>query len=230
MSKRICAVLAAGVLMLGAAGCSGGDDDEKTPSSDAAPSDSAPEASQSSPKYAKYSDFPGKDFATTEPGLSLGLRVKPIDTAWTPELAGVPADGGQHFFAVYVAVTGELADRSVNNAKLDYLRLKFKPTDPICGPEPSGNCFRDAYLKSQLADLQEVQQDADGQWRDYAWRNLSVMGTNLSQGSTMLGVVGFSLSDAEKATSFELCGPTKESAVDTDNFACVPVNTPKRDQ
>jgi hypothetical protein len=119
VSKRIYTVLAAGALMLLAAGCSGGDDDEKTPHTDTSSSGPAPGASQSSPKYAKYSDFPGKDFATTEPGLSLGVRVKPIDTAWSPELAGVSADAGKHFFAVYVAVTGELADRGVNNAKLD---------------------------------------------------------------------------------------------------------------
>jgi hypothetical protein len=229
VSKRICVVLAAGALMLLAAGCSGGDD-EKTPHADASSSGPAPGASRSAPEYAKYSDFPGKDFATTEPGLSLGVRVKPIDTAWSPELAGVSADAGKHFFAVYVAVTGELADRGVNNAKLDYLRLKYKPTDPICGPEQSGYCFRDAYPKSQLADLQEVQQDAGGQWRDYAWHNMSVMGTNVSQGSTMLGVVGFSVSDDEKATGFELCGPTQASSVDTDNFACVPIDTPERSQ
>ncbi|MFG3105102.1 hypothetical protein ACGFZL_31930 [Streptomyces sp. NPDC048182] len=168
---------------------------------------------------------------TTEPGLNLGVRVKPVDTAWSPELAGVSADAGKHFFAVYVAVTGELADRGVDNVKLGYLRLKYKPTDPICGLEPGSEyCFRDAYPKSQLADLQEVQQAAGGQWRGYAWQDSSVMGTKVDQGSTMLGVVGFAVSDTEKATSFELCGPTKESSVDTSNFACVPVKTPERNQ
>jgi hypothetical protein len=77
-------------------------------------------------------------------------------------------------------------------------------------------------------DLRKVQQNAGGQWRSHAWRNMPVVGGNVPQGSTMLGVVGFSVSDAEKATGFELCGPTKASPVDTSDFACVPISTPER--
>ncbi|WP_406164543.1 hypothetical protein [Streptomyces sp. NBC_00996] len=112
MSTRMPTALAVGSFVL-VAGCSGGSGDAK---SDAPPTsaESAPTASQ--PTYTKFADFPGKDFVTTEPGLPLGVRVKPVDTSWTPELAGKSADLRKHYVAVYVAVTGELPDRGVDDA------------------------------------------------------------------------------------------------------------------
>ncbi|MGW2631563.1 hypothetical protein ACWC2K_19825 [Streptomyces chattanoogensis] len=223
MSTRMLTALAVGSLVL-VAGCSGGGGDAKkdAPSTSA---ESAPTASQ--PKYTKFADFPGKDFVTTEPGLQLGVRVKPVDTRWTPELVGKSADPGKHYVSVYVAVTGELADRGVENVKLSYLRLKFKSTEQPCDFGESGYCFTEAFPSSALVDLEDVQEDAGGKWRNYSWSE-SFLGNNVERGSTKIGVVGFSLPDTEKATSFELCGPTKEAEVDTDKFACVPIKAPAR--
>ncbi|MFF4345952.1 hypothetical protein [Streptomyces sp. NPDC001530] len=223
MSTRMLTALAVGSLVL-VAGCSDGGGDAK---SDAPPTsaESSPTASQ--PTYTKFADFPGKDFVTTAPGLQLGVRVKPVDTSWTPELAGKSADAGKHYVAVYVAVTGELADRGVEDVKLKYLRLKFKSTEQPCDFGESGYCYYEAFPSSELAELEDVQEDAGGEWRNYSWSE-SFLGSNVERGATKVGVVGFSLPDTEKATSFELCGPTKEAEVDTDEFACVPVKAPNR--
>ncbi|TJZ56827.1 hypothetical protein FCH28_04710 [Streptomyces piniterrae] len=220
MSTRLLATLAVGSIVL-IAGCSAGGNDAK----DDAPTNADSSPSVSKPKYTKFADFPGKDFVTTEPGLKLGVRVKPVDTRWAPELVGKPADAGKHYFAVYVAVTGELADRGVENVKLSYLRLKFKSsTGEKCGFGQSENCYYEAFPSSQLEELEKV---SDGEWRNATWTE-SILGTNIERGETKIGVVGFSLPDTEKATSFELCGPTKEAMVDTDRFACVPVKTPDK--
>ncbi|MBT2442043.1 hypothetical protein J7E93_18405 [Streptomyces sp. ISL-36] len=223
MSTRMVTALAVGSLVL-VAGCSGGDGDSKSeppPTS----AESTPTASQ--PRYTTFADFPGKDFVTTEPGMRLGVRVKPVDTSWTPELAGKSADAGKHYVAVYVAVTGELADRGVEDVKLQYLRLKFKSTERPCEFGESGYCYGEAYPSSEIVELDDVQEDAGGDWRSYSWRE-SFLGRDIERGVTKIGVVGFSLPDTEKATSFELCGPTKEAMVDTDEFACVPIKAPDR--
>ncbi|MEU9110504.1 hypothetical protein AB0D04_01585 [Streptomyces sp. NPDC048483] len=217
MSTRLLAALAVGSLVL-VAGCSGGGNDAKSDGS--ATAGSSPSTSQ--PKFTKFADFPGKDFVTTEPGLNLGVRVKPVDTRWAPELVGKPADAGKHYFAVYVAVTGELADRGVEKVKLSYLRLKFKSTAQKCGiTGQSADCSLEAYPSSQLEEV------ADGEWRNSTWTE-TLLGSNVERGESKIGVVGFSVPDTEKATSFELCGPTKDAEVDPDEFACVPVKTPDR--
>ncbi|GAA4936285.1 hypothetical protein ACFPM3_06370 [Streptomyces coeruleoprunus] len=223
MSTRTRAALAVGSLVL-IAGCSGGGGDAKSEAPPAG-AESSPTASQ--PGYTEFADFPGKDFVTTEPGTRLGVRVKPVDTSWTPELAGTSADAGKHYVAVYVAVTGELPDRGVDNVKLKYLRLKFKSTEKPCDFGESGYCYTEAYPSSALADPEDVQEDAGGEWRDYSWGETFV-GSNVDRGATKVGVVGFSLPDTEKATSFELCGPTREAMVDTDEFACAPIKAPRR--
>lgn len=223
MSTRMLTALAVGSLVL-VAGCSGGGGDAK---SDAPSTSEASSPTASQPRYTKFADFPGKDFVTTEPGLQLGVRVKPVDTSWTPELVGKPADAGKHYVAVYVAVTGELADRGVDAVKLKYLRLKFKSTEQPCDFGESGYCFTEAFPSSELAELEDVQEDAGGKWRNYSWTE-SFLGSKLERGETKIGVVGFSLPDTEKATSFELCGPTKQAEVDPDKFACVPIKAPAR--
>ncbi len=225
MSTRMLTTLAVVSLVL-VAGCSGGGGDAK---SEAPPTsaESSPTASQ--PGYTKFADFPGTDFVTTEPGMRLGVRVKPVDTSWTPELAGKPADAGKHYVAVYVAVTGELPHRGVEDVKLKYLPLKFKLTEQPCDFGESGYCYAEAYPSSSLAELEDVQEDAGGEWRNYSWSE-SFLGSNVERGATKIGVGGFSLPDTEKATSFELCGPAKEASVDTDRFACVPIKAPQRTQ
>ncbi|MFF8827993.1 hypothetical protein [Streptomyces sp. NPDC015131] len=223
MVVRTRTALALGAALVLLTGCSdGGGGDAKSSASPTGP-EAAPAPSRTT--FSSYADFPGKDFVTTEPGMDLGVRVKPVDTAWTPELAGKPADGGKHFFAVYVAVTGELPDRGVEKAKLDYLRLKYKSTEKPCEFGESGFCFREAFPSSSLVDLDDAQES--GGWRTHSWQT-GLLGRDIERGETKMGVVGFSLPDTEKAASFELCGPTKEAQVDTDKFACVPVKTPTR--
>ncbi|MFJ9417682.1 hypothetical protein ACIRPT_26440 [Streptomyces sp. NPDC101227] len=217
MSNRMLAALAVGSLVL-VAGCSGSGTDAKSeaPTTNA---ESSPSVSQ--PKYTKFADFPGKGLVTTEPGLKLGVQVKPVDTSWAPELIGKSADPGNHYFAVYVAVTGELPDRGVENVKLSYLRLKFKTTVQKCGPVQSDTCYMEAYPSSGLDEV------ADGAWRNSTWSE-TIMGTNIERGETKIGVVGFKMPDMENAKSFELCGPTKDAEVDPDRFSCVPVKAPFR--
>src|SRR5262245_35986284 len=110
MRTRLLPALVAGIALLASACSGGGDgDDPGADNGDTSPGTAA----QAGPTYTQFADFPGKSFVTTEPGLDLGIQVKAIDAVWTPELAGVPAEAGKHYVAIYVAVTGELADRGV---------------------------------------------------------------------------------------------------------------------
>jgi hypothetical protein len=230
MSTRMLAAFVVASLAL-VAGCSssgGGDSDGggKSFASSSRSTGTGPSPTATQPRYDTYADFPGKDFVTTEPVLRLGIRVKPVDTTWTPELGGKSADPGKHFVAVYVAVTGELADRGVEGVKLGYLRLKFTSPEMKCNFGHSDNCYQEAYPSGEVAALDDVQEDVGGKWRDYTWTE-SFLGTDLQRGETGLGVVGFSVPNTEKGKSFELCGPTKEAEVDTDQFACVPLKAPE---
>ncbi|MFD9561713.1 hypothetical protein [Streptomyces sp. NPDC059994] len=77
----------------------------------------------------------------------------------------------------------------------------------------------------ELAELADVQRDAGGQCRNYSWTE-SFLGSMVEQGAAKVGVVGFGVPDTEKATSSEVCGPTKQAEVDTDEFPCVPIKAP----
>ncbi|MEV7553628.1 hypothetical protein AB0N89_28775 [Amycolatopsis sp. NPDC089917] len=223
MSTRLLSALVAGIALL-VAGCSGGGD-SAAGAGDAA--SGAPATTQSGPKYTQFADFPGQALATTESGMDLGIQVKAVDAVWTPSLADVPAKGGSHYLAVYVAVTGELADRGVQKAKIKYLQLRYdnpggKKCDPYAPDEAPKYCFKEAYPASDLRD--EV---ADNTWRDEKWQADSLMGRDIGKGETKIGVVGFSVTDSEKAEGLQLCGPTKEDSVDTGKFPCVPIPKPE---
>jgi hypothetical protein len=202
-------------------GCSGED-----PESTAAPSsDAQPTAQVSKPTYTKFADWPGEELVYTKVGEELGARVKPIDTMWTPELAGVSADADKHFFAAYFAVTGELPDRGVDNLSLSDLQLRFKTTAGTCNErtwpvDGEEYCFATAYPNGKLEVV------ADGEWRKTSWTKLSVMGTPIPRGATMIGVVGFAIPDTVEADTFELCGPSKERPSGVSTYPCVPVKAP----
>src|ERR1700754_4996466 len=158
MPTRLLAMLGVSIIVL-VAGCSGGDKDPA-----AATSDTPASARVSQPTYTQFADFPGGELVYTKIGAHLGVRVKPVDTMWTPELAGESADAGQHYFAVYVAVTGELPDRGVDKVDLNGLQLRFRPTAGECagrsGPvDGQTYCFQEAYPSSELKEV------ADGEWR-----------------------------------------------------------------
>jgi hypothetical protein len=221
MSTRLLPALVAGMALLVTA-CSGGDDNTDTGDS----TSGAPATAQSGPTYTQFADFPGKGFVTTEPGMDLGIQVKAIDAVWTPELAGVSAEAGSHYVAVYVAVTGELADRGVQEVKIRYLQLRSDNTaqdncDPYAPDSVPRYCFHEAYPASDLKT--EV---ADNTWRDEQWQADSLLGTDLDKGETAVGVVGFAIKDSVDVGSLQLCGPTKQDSVDTARFPCVPIPKP----
>ncbi|WP_410663422.1 hypothetical protein [Amycolatopsis sp. lyj-84] len=226
MSTRFLPVLAAGLVLLVTA-CSGdgGGTDTAATTGDT-PSDSSATA-QSGPKYTRFADFPGQALVTTEPGLDLAIQVKAVDVVWTPELAGVSAKAGKHYVAVYVAATGELADRGVQRAKIKYLQLRHRNTagktcDPYQPKEVPQYCFTEAYPASDLKT-----KVADKTWRDASWSADSLMGRDIDRGETVIGVVGFSLEDGADTEGLQLCGPTKGTTVDTDRFPCVPIPKPE---
>ncbi|OXM44865.1 hypothetical protein [Amycolatopsis alba] len=220
MSTRLLSALVAGTALLVTA-CSGGGGAAPAPDSGGAKSD-APVT-----KYTRFADFPGQVLATTESGMDLGIQVKAVDAVWTPSLAGVPAKAGSHYVAVYVAVTGELADRGVQKAKIKYLQLRYdnpggKKCDPYSPDDVPRQCFKEAYPASDLRD-----DIADNTWRDEKWQADSLMGRDIDRGKTAIGVVGFSMPDGEGAEGLQLCGPTKEDSVDTGKFPCVPIPKPE---
>jgi hypothetical protein len=226
MSTRFLPVLAAALALLVTA-CSGdgGGTDPAATTGDSPSDDSA--TTQSGPKYSEFADFPGQALVTTEPGLDQAIQVKAIDVAWAPELAGVSAKAGKHYVAVYVAVTGALADRGVQRARIKYLQLRRNNTaGETCDPyEPTKvpqYCYTEAWPASDLR-----LKIADKTWREASWSSDSLMGKDLDRGETAIGVVGFSMADGTNTDGLQLCGPTNEFEVDVDRFPCVPIPKPE---
>lgn len=221
MSHRWSAAAALGSMLL-LVGCSGGDGEDPAPGGDPG---GTPPPSASAPVYTPFEKIPGDELLHTGIGEPLGIRVKAVDAMWTPELAGESAAAGRHFLAAYFAATGELADRAVKNARLTDLTLRITPASGTCakGPrlqEGEIDCVTESYPRSQLAEV------ADGEWRNFSWTSMRVMGSTIQRGETKIGVVGFSLPDTVDPTALELCAPTKEHPVDTTAFPCVPVKAP----
>ncbi|MEU6642358.1 hypothetical protein ABZ863_07380 [Saccharomonospora sp. NPDC046836] len=218
-------MLVAGIAVLVTA-CSGGGGDNTAGDTGDSTSDTSA-TTESGPKHTQFADFPGQELVTTEPGLDLGMRVKAIDAAWTPELAGVSAEAGRRYLAVYVAVTGELADRGVQEAKIQYLQLRYdnvggENCDPYTPDEVPQYCFSEAYPASDLRS--EI---ADNTWRGEDWQADSLLGRDIERGETAIGVVGFNLADSENITNPQLCGPTKDqSTPEFNEFPCVPIPKP----
>jgi hypothetical protein len=209
MSVRSRSVAVAGLLVL-LAGCSGGGDSKFPVGATGTSGQQAQQSSDSTPKYRSFDDFPGPEIIFND-GNPVGMRMKPIDTMWIAELAGVPAPSGKHYVAVYVAVTGEDADRGVKDTEMDGALLQLKGTGQR----------QVAYPTSRLEELLDV---ADGEWRDATWE--ATGGYPIDKGETMVGVMGFALSDTLTATSFELCTPQKDNYLSEDTFPCIPVPDP----
>ncbi|SDW63962.1 hypothetical protein SAMN05421504_1011128 [Amycolatopsis xylanica] len=218
MSSRLLAALAAGLILLTTA-CSSSDKVK----GEAAPSDAA---SPAAPKFTPFDEFPGADLKFVDTPSKPAARLKPVDSAVVPDLIGVPAEPGYHFVAVYMAVTGELADRGVDDVRLKNLAIKYPMTGGMCGkfkpayPDDTA-CFSESYPFSDLAKV------ADNTWRDHKWQNMTVMGTDVKKGETMIGVAGFKVADTVDGP-FELCAPSKEERATTSKFPCVPIKAPER--
>ncbi|WP_370949994.1 hypothetical protein AB5J62_20980 [Amycolatopsis sp. cg5] len=218
MSSRVLAALAAGLILLTTA-CSDGD----KVTGAASPTGEA--AQPSAPKFTPFDQFPGGDVLLVDTPSKPAARIKPVDSAVVPDLLGVPAEPGYHYLAVYMAVTGELADRGADDVRLKNLAIKYPMTNGKCGkfgPEyPSDTaCFSESYPYSNLAKV------ADGTWRDHKWQNMSVMGTDIKKGETVIGVAGFKIADTVDGT-FELCAPSKEERSTKSKFPCVPIKAPE---
>ncbi|RRS01308.1 hypothetical protein [Glycomyces terrestris] len=218
MSIRSISFLTAG-LLLALTGC-GGDDTGATGSS------SQPESSPSAsgPTYTAFADFPGEELLYVEQGVvPVGLRLKPVDTAWQTELAGEIADADAHYLVIYVAATGEADDRGVADAWLNYFdfQLVFPEGEMPCAPASI-----DAYGACVANPITELEQVADGEWRDHLWTSAdSSVTVDLPAGGTMIGALAFQiLSDAELPGDLQFCARGRD-VYTTDN--CIAVAAPE---
>ncbi|OXM44866.1 hypothetical protein [Amycolatopsis alba] len=217
MSQRVLPALFVSLTVLVGA-CSGGGGDNAT--------SEAPATSEPGPKYTRFADFPGKALSTVEPGAPVGIQVKPVDVVWTPELAGKSAKPGEHYLAVYLAVTGELPDRGVKGARLDFLEAKVKIGPGTCN-EDKNESPELCYLKASPATGLE-KEVADSTWRSRTWLAGSITRTDIEAGDTVIGVVGFHIADdATIEGDMELCGPAKGEFYDDRKFPCVTIPKPE---
>ncbi|MCE7010860.1 hypothetical protein LWC34_49870 [Kibdelosporangium philippinense] len=214
----LCALLAAPLLA-----CGGGDEPVAQGSSGDGPAAPAAEPA----KRPVFEDFPGEGVVYTESGASLGLKVKAIDSTWAAEVMDKPANPGYHFLAVWVAVTPALADRGMDNVKIDdEFYVRFKPAGSTCnGTQPvdkNGNCYAYGKPGSQLQPL------LSAEWRTASWSHVQYTRSDIKRGETRFAQIGFSIDDKVQATSFELCVPTKEASNEfvKDKMPCTPVKAP----
>lgn len=213
-------VLAAGLMML-TAGCGGSGDA-------ASGSGSSPEQhpTHTEPKYSTYDQFPGKGLKrVVELSGTLGVKMKPVDSMWTPEFAGQSAEGGHHYLVVYVAVTPEEADRGTQHVSLrDTVALHITHSsqcdDDLGSPTHEQSCSVDAYPTSQLAMV------ADNQWRTYGWEYNELDYTNVEKGQTLIGAAAFDIKDDVNGV-YQLCGRADKLANSGSGYPCVPMPQPK---
>lgn len=212
-------VLAAGLMML-IAGCGGGSGDSASDSSSA-----SPKSTYTPPKYSTFDQFPGPELKrVVELGAELGIRVKAVDSMWTPEFAGLSADAGRHHLVVYVAVTPEEADRGTQHVSLlKNLAVHVKnPSNcdtkhglPISG----SSCSFDAFPVSQLTQV------ADNRWRTYEWEYNALHYDDVNKGMTLIGAAAFNISDKVNGT-YVLCGRKDANSMFGSSWPCVPMPQP----
>ncbi|SDD70564.1 hypothetical protein [Glycomyces harbinensis] len=225
MSVRSPSILALS-LLLALAGCSGSDGGETA--SDAATTDESASTSEPEPTYSQYEDYPGEELLYTDGRESYRLLVKPVETAWLTELAGRPAQTGSHYLAVYVVMTGEAADRGVEEAYLNALSLALRfgsgedcNRDTLGGRDESMEeiCHDNATLVTYPADVPYED------WGTYGWEESTLGGIPLDAGETAAGVVAFTVPDTFEATGgIEFCGGGETVLMEYDN--CVAVSAP----
>jgi hypothetical protein len=216
--------------MLLTAGCGGSGGASSGSSSQA-----SAQPTQTPPKISTFDEFPGKELKHFRAELApLGLRVKGIDSMWTPELLGKSADVDRHYLAVYVAVTSEEKDRGTQHVNLDGLTLRMnsrcpKPdSDPRTSNGGGGDGKSCSYYSSLFSELKS--EVYDGRWRSMYWTYEQLHFDDVAAGETRIGVVGFDVSDEAHGT-FELCAPgIPDDPNDRYSFgrpSCVPIPQPK---
>jgi hypothetical protein len=213
--------------MLLTAGCggSGGSGD----ASSGASSQASAKPTYTPPKYTNFDGFPGKELKhfRGDQGLApLGVRVKGIDSKWTPELLGKSADIGEHYLAVYVAVTPEEKDRGTQHVTLDGLLLRDNAKCPMDITNHNGK-----YCEWAASPYSELKSDvADGRWRTMYWTYNQLSFDDVAAGETRIGVAGFKIPDDDKGP-FELCATgvpdDPNNRYSFSKKACVPIPQPK---
>ncbi|GIG69200.1 hypothetical protein [Phytomonospora endophytica] len=224
MSVRSISTLALGLLVV-LAGCS----DDGRPSSDESTAQAVESSSPAPPSYSTFADYPGEEMLYTDGRDSYRVRVKAVEAAWLTELAGTSAQIGSHYLAVYVVVTGELADRGVEEAYLNAMSLGLRfgsgddcVRDKLGGREASMEeiCHDNATLTSYLWDVPYRD------WGTYEWEEAGLAGIPLDAGETAAGVVAFTVRDDFEATdAIEFCGGGDSILMEYDN--CIAVPAPK---
>ncbi|UVS79513.1 hypothetical protein [Actinokineospora sp. UTMC 2448] len=172
-----------------------------------------------------FDDFPGDGVVFIQSGMRVGVKTKAIDSTWTTEVMGSPANPGYHYLAVWIAVTPELADRGADEVNIDKVfHLRYKPSGGTCGgsqPTTSGGyCYHQGNPGSQLVALE------DGGWRDHQWEKGEYVRSALDRGETRFGQIGFQIDDTVEPSEFELCTPSREEPFSTERFPCTPVKAP----
>ena len=209
-------VLAAGLMML-SAGCGGSGDS-------ASDSSSSPVShpTHTEPKYSTFEQFPGPELKhVIELGGQLGIRVKAVDSMWTPEFAGKSAEAGQHYLVVYVAVVPEEKDRGTQHVNLESVGLRVSHHTGKCGEmEATTQCVRTAFPYSQMAQV------PDNQWRSYNWEYSELNFQDLTMGVTMIGAVAFALPDDVNGT-YQICGRSEKDDMYSTDWPCVAMPQPK---
>jgi hypothetical protein len=209
--------LAAGLMLLtaGCGGGSGGGAEHQSEKTVAHPT-------HTEPKYSTFDQFPGPELKhVVELGGRLGIRVKAVDSMWTPEFAGKSAEAGQHYLVVYVAAVPEEKDRGTQHVSLASLALRVSHHTGDCGQmEATTQCVRTAFPYSQLAQV------ADNQWRSYAWEYNELDYQDLTMGVTMIGAVAFPLPDDVNGT-YKICGRADKLDMYGTDWPCVAMPQPK---
>lgn len=226
MSVRSISTLALGLLLV-LAGCS--DDGGGQLSSDGSTTQEDTSTAPVPPSYSTFEDYPGEEMLYTDGRESYRVRVKAVETAWLTELAGRPAQQGSHYLAVYVVVTGELADRGIEEAYLNALSLGLRfgsgddcKRDNLGGRDESMEeiCHDNATLSTYLWDVPYRD------WGTYTWEEAGLAGIPLDAGQTVAGVVAFTVPDTFEATGpIEFCGGGDSILMEYDN--CIEVPAPK---
>lgn len=214
MSVRSLSVLAMGFLLM-LAGCS---DDGDGGSSSGTTASQETSSGATGPVYTQFADFPGEELLYVEAGMPVGLRVKIVDSAWNAELAGESAQAGFHFLTMYFAVTGELDDRPVEDARFNSFGVEVRYKE-LPG-EDSMTCV-DGYCSGTPYPTTMFETVADNEWRDHMWTTATYSGSALEAGQTAIGAVAISVQDdqmEEYAKDAQFCATTRDGA---DSFVYV---------
>ncbi|HZE38381.1 MAG TPA: hypothetical protein VE172_06165 [Stackebrandtia sp.] len=187
--------------------------------------DSNASSSSGGPTYTKFEDFKGKELLFNDTAEAVGMKLKVIDAAWKPEIAGKSAQTGSHFLVAYVAATPEVDDRAAADAFLNPTSLGMRTKGGNCEYPDRGYCYGTPTPTTMLESV------ADNEWFDHKWQEALYSGGRLEAKETMIGAIALTVSDDEKDLSWELCASTRDSdgqGVSVPELSpCVKVPTPK---